>query len=256
LQAEACTVSSASAATAPSSPPGNATQSSSNGSSTSALSPLLLAASDGRTQLLQACQAGRYASWPSVSVGSTSSPGVPTATDAAPIIGTASQPNSSWLCSAAGSRGSRALALSYAQSQCAEGYTGLLCASCQPGSFLTPTFQCRACHSVAQTAVLSVLQLLFTVAVILYTVGANARDAADDDGEEPEGHDEGAADKGGQGRQAPPGAERRRRSGGVAVSEVLKTGIVYAQVRRPRECAAVGLILTTNVPRPKLCVQS
>ncbi|KAG2486976.1 hypothetical protein HYH03_014349 [Edaphochlamys debaryana] len=60
-------------------------------------------------------------------------------------------------------------ASSYPQLQCAEGYGGLLCATCDPGHHLTSSFDCQECPSQGATVVLGALAFLATSALILFT---------------------------------------------------------------------------------------
>ncbi|KAG2423202.1 hypothetical protein HXX76_010970 [Chlamydomonas incerta] len=62
---------------------------------------------------------------------------------------------------------------SYLQLQCAEGYTGNMCATCEPGYTLSPDFDCSPCPSMARTVTLGVLAFLGTVFLILYTTFTN-----------------------------------------------------------------------------------
>ncbi len=57
--------------------------------------------------------------------------------------------------------------LSYTQLQCAEGYTGNLCAACQPGHYLQPGFECSPCPGVGRTLLLGLLAFGGSVALVL-----------------------------------------------------------------------------------------
>ncbi|KAG2431787.1 hypothetical protein HXX76_009283 [Chlamydomonas incerta] len=62
---------------------------------------------------------------------------------------------------------------SYMQMQCAEGYTGQLCATCAPGYSLNTEYQCNECVSKAQTVALGLITFFATVILILYTIFSN-----------------------------------------------------------------------------------
>ncbi|KAG2486975.1 hypothetical protein HYH03_014348 [Edaphochlamys debaryana] len=62
-----------------------------------------------------------------------------------------------------------AAATSYSQLECAPGYHGHLCATCNRGSYLSPDFSCQPCPSQAATAVLGAVGSLATTALILFT---------------------------------------------------------------------------------------
>ncbi|KAG2449685.1 hypothetical protein HYH02_005214 [Chlamydomonas schloesseri] len=66
----------------------------------------------------------------------------------------------------------------YMQQQCAEGYTGQLCASCQPGYYLNLDFECNQCNSFERNLAIGILQFLGTVALCLWTIWANLREGA------------------------------------------------------------------------------
>ncbi len=63
--------------------------------------------------------------------------------------------------------------LSYTQLQCADGYTGNLCAACQPGYYLQPGFQCEQCPGVGRTVLLGLLAFAGSVGLVLLTAAAN-----------------------------------------------------------------------------------
>ncbi|KXZ45364.1 hypothetical protein GPECTOR_55g270 [Gonium pectorale] len=68
---------------------------------------------------------------------------------------------------------------SYMQSQCAPGYTGHLCAACQPGYHTCSDMKCAPCAGVAQTAVLGLVAFFGSALLVLYTALANLHDMAD-----------------------------------------------------------------------------
>ncbi len=75
-------------------------------------------------------------------------------------------------------------ALSYTQLQCAEGYTGNLCAACQPGHYLQPGFECEECPGVGRTVLLGTLAFVGSVGLVLFTAAVNlAQDEADSEQE-------------------------------------------------------------------------
>ncbi|KAG2486978.1 hypothetical protein HYH03_014351 [Edaphochlamys debaryana] len=57
----------------------------------------------------------------------------------------------------------------YTEQQCAPSYSGRLCATCQPGSYLTTVFACKGCSTQGATVVLGIVALLATTALILFT---------------------------------------------------------------------------------------
>eukprot|EP00198_Chlamydomonas_reinhardtii_P002999 XP_001692335.1 predicted protein [Chlamydomonas reinhardtii] len=65
---------------------------------------------------------------------------------------------------------------SYMQLQCAPGYTGQLCASCQRGYFLTSDLDCAKCLAVPATAALVTLGVLGNAALVLYSAWTNLKD--------------------------------------------------------------------------------
>ncbi|PNH03207.1 hypothetical protein TSOC_010751 [Tetrabaena socialis] len=67
-------------------------------------------------------------------------------------------------------------ASAYMQQQCTPGYTGNLCAACQPGYFINTAFECRRCPNLVPTAGLWVLAFLATMVLVLYTVSTTLRD--------------------------------------------------------------------------------
>eukprot|EP00198_Chlamydomonas_reinhardtii_P007940 XP_001697277.1 polymorphic outer membrane protein [Chlamydomonas reinhardtii] len=69
---------------------------------------------------------------------------------------------------------------SYMQLQCAEGYTGQLCATCVPGYSLNTEYQCNECVSKAQTIVLGLITFLATVILISYTMFSNFQQSTAD----------------------------------------------------------------------------
>ncbi|KAG2486979.1 hypothetical protein HYH03_014352 [Edaphochlamys debaryana] len=62
-----------------------------------------------------------------------------------------------------------AAATPYTELECAPGYHGRLCATCDPGSFLSPSFECNPCPSPGATVVLGVVAILATMALIIFT---------------------------------------------------------------------------------------
>ncbi|KXZ47948.1 hypothetical protein GPECTOR_31g310 [Gonium pectorale] len=120
----------------------------------------------------------------------------------------------------------------YLQTQCAEGYSGPLCAACVPGYFINSEFECSTSISLA------VLAFLGGLALVLYTLVTNLRENFEED-EEQEGLE---ADEGGQlqlGAAAiAKGAGLERRGSGnrgaaaadeATASDYLKVAIVHAQ---------------------------
>ncbi|KAG2442785.1 hypothetical protein HXX76_002865 [Chlamydomonas incerta] len=97
---------------------------------------------------------------------------------------------------------------------CAEGYTGNLCAACQPGYYGNAEFECSECPSTARTVSLAVLSFLGSVALVIYTAFTNLKEnhAADDEAAEP-------ADD----------VNLAEPEEGMAPSEVLKLLIVHIQ---------------------------
>ncbi len=63
--------------------------------------------------------------------------------------------------------------LSYMQLQCAEGYTGTLCAACQPGHYLQPGFECSPCPGVGRTLLLGLLAFAGSVGLVLVLAAFN-----------------------------------------------------------------------------------
>ncbi|EFJ43308.1 hypothetical protein VOLCADRAFT_96559 [Volvox carteri f. nagariensis] len=62
---------------------------------------------------------------------------------------------------------------SYMQQQCAEGYTGNLCAACVPGYSIDSAFNCKRCPQVARTVGLGLMSFFSSVGLILFTTVAN-----------------------------------------------------------------------------------
>ncbi|GIL48625.1 hypothetical protein Vafri_5094 [Volvox africanus] len=62
---------------------------------------------------------------------------------------------------------------SYMQQQCAEGYTGNLCAACLPNYYIDSSFTCKRCPSVARTVVLGLISFFSSVVLILFTAITN-----------------------------------------------------------------------------------
>ncbi|GLI62650.1 hypothetical protein VaNZ11_005318 [Volvox africanus] len=62
---------------------------------------------------------------------------------------------------------------SYMQQQCAEGYTGNLCAACIPNYYVDSSFTCKRCPSVARTVVLGLISFFSSVVLILFTAITN-----------------------------------------------------------------------------------
>ncbi|EFJ43306.1 hypothetical protein VOLCADRAFT_106884 [Volvox carteri f. nagariensis] len=65
---------------------------------------------------------------------------------------------------------------SYMQQQCAEGYTGNLCAACIEGYYVDTDFNCKRCPSVARTVGLGLISFFGSVALILFTTITNFSD--------------------------------------------------------------------------------
>ncbi|KAG2484485.1 hypothetical protein HYH03_016717 [Edaphochlamys debaryana] len=62
---------------------------------------------------------------------------------------------------------------SYVQLQCTEGYTGNLCAACQPGYSLSTDFECSRCPPFTRTLLLGLLALAVSAVFIVCTTVAN-----------------------------------------------------------------------------------
>ncbi|KAG2490173.1 hypothetical protein HYH03_011303 [Edaphochlamys debaryana] len=62
---------------------------------------------------------------------------------------------------------------SYAQLQCAEGYTGNLCAACQPGYSLSTDFQCDPCPTLTRTLALGIITLVVSCVFVVVTAMIN-----------------------------------------------------------------------------------
>ncbi|KAG2438583.1 hypothetical protein HXX76_005133 [Chlamydomonas incerta] len=72
-------------------------------------------------------------------------------------------------------------ARSYMAAQCAPGYGGHLCATCEPRFALSLDFQCSPCPTTAQTVGLGLLAFAGSVALVLYTAYTNSGEPSDDD---------------------------------------------------------------------------
>ncbi|GIL69549.1 hypothetical protein Vretimale_13638 [Volvox reticuliferus] len=62
---------------------------------------------------------------------------------------------------------------SYMQQQCAEGYTGNLCAACIPHYYVDSDFNCKKCPTLARTVALGLLSFFSSVILVLFTTIAN-----------------------------------------------------------------------------------
>ncbi|KAG2484483.1 hypothetical protein HYH03_016715 [Edaphochlamys debaryana] len=62
---------------------------------------------------------------------------------------------------------------SYVQLQCAEGYTGNLCAACQPGYSLSTDFECDSCPNLTRTLGIGIFTLLVSAVFVVATTVVN-----------------------------------------------------------------------------------
>ncbi|GIL48618.1 hypothetical protein Vafri_5090 [Volvox africanus] len=62
---------------------------------------------------------------------------------------------------------------SYMQQQCAEGYTGNLCAACLPNYYIDSAFNCKRCPTLGRTVVLGLLSFFSSVILVLFTTITN-----------------------------------------------------------------------------------
>ncbi|KXZ43731.1 hypothetical protein GPECTOR_82g265 [Gonium pectorale] len=108
----------------------------------------------------------------------------------------------------------------YQQLECAPGYTGTLCAACQPGYYINSEFQCRACPE--RNLVLTILAFLASIGVVL---GVSLTSFAERPASRYEYED--ADDRVGGRRGS--STKRARREERVPPSEFLKVAIVHAQ---------------------------
>ncbi len=146
---------------------------------------------DSRSKALAHCQSAWYAvsqqAGASAGVAITASPGSPwnatlPATSTAPAAagpnaGPDSQVQQCFLwhgdSHTSNLEPSSFIPVSYTQLQCAAGYTGNLCATCQSGYYASTGFQCSQCPSVAQTAGRGVLTFVGGTALVIVTTYAN-----------------------------------------------------------------------------------
>jgi hypothetical protein len=70
---------------------------------------------------------------------------------------------------------------SYVAQQCTQGYTGTLCAACEPGFTGSLDFDCRQCPSLARTIGLGLLGFAGTCTLVLYTTYSNVGSNLDSD---------------------------------------------------------------------------
>lgn len=75
-------------------------------------------------------------------------------------------------------------ALLYTQLQCAQGYTGTLCAACQPGYYQQPGFECAECPSVGRSVLLGLLAFVGGVGLVLVTAATNLVPTGPEGGQE------------------------------------------------------------------------
>ncbi|KAG2493086.1 hypothetical protein HYH03_008749 [Edaphochlamys debaryana] len=129
--------------------------------------------------------------------------------------------------SLSGSNSSNVTAIAdYLQAQCAEGYTGNLCATCQPGYTLNSFFWCTQCPSQSQTIVIGVFVLLGTVAMIIFTAVENLSETEPEE----EKRDEEQA--------------RAKKVRSIVPRDVLKVLVVHIQY--------YIVISRLNIPKPDL----
>ncbi len=136
---------------------------------------------DARSQLLGICQDTWYESWPpgsavAASYGTNATPPEPR---------TAAAPCMLWQEPGFDVPQDAFEQYSYMQLQCAPGYTGTLCAACEPGGYINSAFQCNDCLSPGASAAIGLVIFFVSVAIVLLTTLANLREdytAPDSDG--------------------------------------------------------------------------
>ncbi|KAG2493093.1 hypothetical protein HYH03_008756 [Edaphochlamys debaryana] len=129
--------------------------------------------------------------------------------------------------SLSGSNSSNVTAIAdYLQAQCAEGYTGNLCATCQPGYTLNSFFWCTECPSQSRTIVIGVFVLLCTVAMIILTAVENLSETEPEEQKPDDGH------------------ARAKKVRSIVPRDVLKVLVVHIQY--------YIVISRLNIPKPDL----
>ncbi len=122
----------------------------------------------------------------------------------------------------------------YMQLQCATGYAGHICATCEPGYSLTVDFSCMECPPLARTVSIGLLAFWGTVALILFTAFSNLSKNRQ---EAMQMEELSALDLLKVGGCVCPSVWPPEGEGGVRVSVCL-TELRRATLRRERECEA------------------
>jgi hypothetical protein len=65
-------------------------------------------------------------------------------------------------------------------------HAGVLCATCEPGHYLTTDFECNSCPALARTIGLGLLAFFGSAALLLYTSYSNLKDNLQDRADEHE----------------------------------------------------------------------
>ncbi|GIM09826.1 hypothetical protein Vretimale_13636 [Volvox reticuliferus] len=104
---------------------------------------------------------------------------------------------------------------SYMQQQCAEGYTGNLCAACIPHYYVDSSFSCKQCPSVARTVILGLISFFCSVVLVLFTAITNFSEGFGDSNNSSPVH------------QAPPGIKAA--ADRVDVGDIVKVIVLHVQ---------------------------
>ncbi len=127
---------------------------------------------DSRSRLLGICQHTWYESWPPGSAVSASY----RANATPPEPRTAAAPCMLWQEPGFDVPQDAFGQYSYMQLQCAPGYTGTLCAACEPGHYLGVDYECRECLPLGGTIAVGLVFFFGGVVVVLLTTYANLRE--------------------------------------------------------------------------------